>query len=116
MKFVKIMFHRYLSVHGWGVSVRRGSLSRGVSFWVGVSVQGSLCSGGVSVQRSLCLGGLCLGVTFPGVSVEGGSVWGSLSMGISVMETPQCVGSTHPAGMHSCLNLKIFEAQFRFTI
>ena len=72
-----------------GISVR-GSLSRGVSVWRGVSVQGGLCLGGLSRGISGGEEGLCPGGLSPG---EGGlcpgvSVWGSLSRGVSVRETP----------------------------
>ena len=85
-----------------GVSVQRGSLSRGVSVWE-VSVQGESLSRG----RSLSKGGLCLGSLCPeGISVQGALCprgglcpWGlsgeSLFRGVSVRETPRTETPQH---------------------
>ena len=102
MKFGKVMFSRYMSVHR-GFSVQGGlcpgvSLSRLVSVWgsssrgvcvQGVSVPGDLSPGDLSPGGSF-QGGLCLGDPCPGGSLSSGvSIQrGVLVQGISARETP----------------------------
>ena len=88
MKFVTVMFSQ-VSVCPQGGS---RSLFRGFPPW-GVSVQ----------RRSLSRGGLC-----PEGSLSRGSLSRGCLSGGSVTETPHVVmsSSTHPTGMHSCVECK----------